>query len=245
VGASAARIKLREYDQIAGISIAICITCPNPGQGDQGPGRLLESLADAGPLSGFLPTIWTLTLKSLFMPSLQSHRRTGCRAGAACSLLGSVVILGSLTPLPLLAAVPAPGPSTLYRLATTCAVAGAPPVNCDVEAVDEGASTFYRHTIGKDTKIVRITDDPVSMTMWNESAKKWESLRNASARFSANTVCFNDRELCVINPNYLNSIRQDDLQGRFRGRDLIKVHFDAAGRIDASCYDDACALVKP
>jgi hypothetical protein len=179
------------------------------------------------------------------MPFLLSHRRAGCRAGAACSWLGSVLLLGSLTPLPLLAAAPAAGPSLLYRLATTCSVAGAPPVNCSVEALNEGNSTLYRHTIGKVTQIVRITDDPVSMTMWNESAKKWESLRNASARFSANTVCFNDRDLCVINPNYLNSVRQDDLKGRFRGRDLIKVHFDGAGRIDASCYDDACALVKP
>jgi len=192
------------------------------------------------------------------MPSLQTHRRAGRRAGAACSWLGSALLLGSLTPLPLLAAAPAaapapaaaaaapaPGPTLLYRLATTCAVAGAPPVNCSVEAVNEGTSTLYRHSIGKATQIVRITDDPVTMTLWNESAKQWESLRNASARFSSNTVCFNDRELCVINPNYLNSIRQDDLKGRFRGRDLIKVHFDTAGRIDASCYDDACALVKP
>jgi len=238
-------IKLREHDQIAGISIAICITCPSPGQGDQGPGRLLKSPANGGPLSGFLPTIWTLYLKSLFMPSLQTHRRACCRAGAISAWLGRFVLLGSLTPLPLLAAAPAPGPSLLYRLATTCALAGAPPVNCSVEAVDEGSNTLYRHIIGKDTKTVRITDDPVSMTLWNESAQKWESLRNASARFSANTVCFNDRDLCVINPNYLNSVRQDDLKGRFQGRDLIKIHFDAAGRIDASCYDDACALVKP
>ncbi len=179
------------------------------------------------------------------MPFLPTHRPAGCRAGASCSWLGSVLLLGSLMPLPVLAATPAPASTLLYRLATTCAVAGAPPVNCSVEAVDEGNSTLYRHTIGKDTQIVRITDDPVAMTVWNESTKKWESLRNASARFSANTVCFNDRELCVINPNYLNSIRQDDPKGRFRGRDLIKVHFDTAGRIDASCYDDACALVKP
>jgi hypothetical protein len=196
-----------------------------------------------------LPFIRTLSQPFFFMPSLQTHRRAGRRAGAARSWLGSALLVGSLTPLPLLAAAPAPapapGPSLLYKLATTCAVAGAPPVNCTVEAVDEGSSTLYRHSIGKDTKIVRITDDPVSMTLWNESAKKWETLRNASARFSANTVCFNDRELCVINPNYLNSIRQDDLKGRFQGRDLIKVHFDTAGRIDASCYDDACALVKP
>lgn len=179
------------------------------------------------------------------MSFLQTHRRAGCRVGAACSWFGSAVLLGSVAPLPLLAAAPVSGPSLLYRLATTCAVAGAPPVNCSVEALDEGTSTLYRHTIGKDAQIVRITDDPVTMTLWNESAKKWETLRNASARFSANTVCFNDRELCVVNPNYLNSIRQDDVKGRFRGRDLIKVHFDAAGRIDASCFDDACALVKP
>jgi len=187
------------------------------------------------------------------MPFLQTHRPAGRRAVASCSWLGSVLLLGSLMPLPVLAAAPAAapapasvqGPALLYRLVTNCAVAGSPPVDCTVEAVDEGNSTLYRHIIGKDTQIVRITDDPVTMTLWNESAKKWESLRNASARFSANTVCFNDRELCVINPNYLNSIRQDDPKGRFRGRDLIKVHFDTAGRIDASCYDDACALVKP
>ncbi|MCX5951408.1 MAG: hypothetical protein NT158_09720 [Cyanobacteria bacterium] len=62
-------------------------------------------------------------------------------------------------PLPVLAATPAPaaapapasvpGPRLLYRLATNCAVAGSPPVNCTVEAVDEGISTLYRHTIGK------------------------------------------------------------------------------------------------
>ena len=180
-----------------------------------------------------------------FLPSLSNPRRACRRARAAWSWLGSVVVLGSLAPAPLLAAAPAPSETLLYKLATTCSVAGTPPVNCSVEVVDEGSSTLYRHIIGKTSQIVRITDDPVTMTLWDGSAKRWETLRNASARFSSNTICFNDRELCVINPNYLNSIRQDDPKGRFRGRDLIKVHFDATGRIDASCFDDACALVKP
>jgi hypothetical protein len=181
----------------------------------------------------------------LFMPSLSTPCRIGRRAAAACSWLGSLALAGSLAPAPVLAAAPAPGETLLYKLATTCSVAGAPPVRCSVEVVDEGTSTLYRHTIGKVSQIVRITDDPVTMTLWNGPAKRWETLRNASARFSTNTICFNDRELCVVNPNYLNSIRQDDPKGRFRGRDLTKVHFDATGRIDASCFDDACALVKP
>jgi hypothetical protein len=146
----------------------------------------------------------------------------------------------------LLVLSPTPGRSEeLYRLNTTCALRGAAPVDCVVVATDEGPYTLYRHQIGKVMETVRITDDPVRMTIWRNDAKTWEPIRNATARFSTNTVCFNGRELCVVNPNYLNSVREDRANNaRLAGRDLVMVHFGKDGRVDASCYDDACALVK-
>ncbi len=131
----------------------------------------------------------------------------------------------------------------LYKLETQCSQEGAAAVNCTVEAIDEGKSTRYRHHIGQTIKTVRITDDPLTMTLWKPEAKRWLSIRNASGRFSTNTVCFNDQDLCVINPNYLNSVRQDS-PAKMAGRDLVMVHFGADGRVDASCYDAGCEVVK-
>ena len=70
------------------------------------------------------------------------------------------------------------------------------------------------------------------------------SLQGAAARFSTNTVCFNGSDLCVVNPNYLNSVRQANSSAT-EGRDLVRVHFGADGRIDASCYDAGCSVVQP
>ncbi len=131
----------------------------------------------------------------------------------------------------------------LYKLETQCSRSGAAPVNCTVEAINEGKSTRYRHLIGQTIETVRITDDPLTMTLWNPETKSWQSLHNASGRFSTNTVCFNDQDLCVINPNYLNSVRQDNA-AKMAGRDLVRVHFGSDGRIDASCYDAGCEVVK-
>ncbi len=131
----------------------------------------------------------------------------------------------------------------LYKLETQCIQASSAAVNCMVEALNEGKSTRYRHHIGQTIKTVRITDEPLTMTLWKPETRSWVSLRNASGRFSTNTVCFNDQELCVINPNYLNSVRQDN-PTRMAGRDLVMVHFGADGRLDASCYDAGCDVVK-
>jgi hypothetical protein len=43
----------------------------------------------------------------------------------------------------------------------------------------------------------------------------------------------------VINPNYLNSVREDRPDAT-AGRDLIKVQFGTDGRIDLTCYDNGC-----
>jgi hypothetical protein len=65
-------------------------------------------------------------------------------------------------------------------------------------------------------------------------------LRSAGALFSSNSICFNGRELCVVNPNYLNSVREDRQDLRLQGRDLVKVHFGPDGRVNATCYDAGC-----
>jgi hypothetical protein len=112
-----------------------------------------------------------------------------------------------------------------------------------VEAEDEGPATVYIHRIGNVTEKVRITDDPVRMSIWRSGSNTWEQIRRVDARFSTNTICFNKRELCVVNPNYLNSVREDRSNTRLEGRDLVVVHFGKDGRVDASCYDEGCDLV--
>lgn len=131
--------------------------------------------------------------------------------------------------------------NVLYRLETRCSLNSATPVACMVEAVNTSQVTLYRHHIGTQTLTVRISDAPVKMDLWDGKASRWQALRTAAARFSANTICFNDRELCVINPNYLNSVLQGNPLSMAQ-RDLVKVHFGADGRINASCYDDGCEV---
>jgi hypothetical protein len=158
-------------------------------------------------------------------------------------LLASLLSAWLVPSLPASAAQASAAAKVLYSLSTRCALQGAAPVPCTVEALDEGGATLYRHRIGKSVETVRITDEPVTMAIWSHQKKAWEPLRGAAARFSTNTICFNGRDLCVVNPNYLNSVREDRSNTRLEGRDLVMVHFGKDGRVDASCYDDACALL--
>ena len=112
---------------------------------------------------------------------------------------------------------------------------------CTVEAIEEGGATVYRHRVGSALETIRISDKPVRMALWDGTRKEWRNLSRASARFSTNTVCFNGTDLCVINPNYLNSVRESNPSATAQ-RDLVKVNFGADGRINASCYDDGCEV---
>lgn len=129
----------------------------------------------------------------------------------------------------------------LYTLGTKCTLKGAAPVACQVEAVNEKGATLYRHTIGSTTHTLRITDQPSSFSLWDGGSKSWQTLRNATVLFSSNTLCFNDKDFCVVNPNYLNSLVQE--RPDFRSRDLIRAHFASDGRVDILCYDSGCDLV--
>ena len=132
---------------------------------------------------------------------------------------------------------------TLYSLSTQCSLKGAQPQSCVVEAIEEGDTTLYRHRIGRTTETVRISDDPVRMALWNPQSKSWQNLRSAGARFSTNTICFNGRDLCVVNANYLNSVREERPDAT-AGRDLVQVRFDSSGRVNLTCYDDGCKEVR-
>jgi hypothetical protein len=132
---------------------------------------------------------------------------------------------------------------TLYKLETSCSLKGGPAQPCVVEATEEGNATIYTHRIGKQVQKIRISDAPVSMSLWDESRKTWVVLNSAGARFSTNTICFNGRDLCVVNPNYLNSVREEKTEA-LAGRDLVGVKFSRDGRVSLTCYDEACEGVQ-
>ncbi|TVS06697.1 MAG: hypothetical protein EA413_03175 [Cyanobium sp. PLM2.Bin73] len=132
---------------------------------------------------------------------------------------------------------------TLYSLETRCSVAGGEPEPCVVEATKDAEGTTYRHTIGERVETVRISDAPVRMSVWDPSKNTWNPLNSAAARFSTNTICFNGRDLCVVNANYLNSVREERPDAT-AGRDLVQVRFDDSGRVDLTCYDDGCKEVR-
>jgi hypothetical protein len=131
----------------------------------------------------------------------------------------------------------------LYTLKTQCSLKGEPAKACVIEAVNQGESTLYRHKIGVDVMTIRVRDQPVRMDLWSRDLKAWTSLRQAEARLSTNTICFNGMDLCAVNPNYLNSILQSHALA-MKGRDHVMVHFGSDGRVDASCYDDGCDVVR-
>lgn len=132
----------------------------------------------------------------------------------------------------------------LYELETTCSLRGGEPQPCVVDAIEEGDFTTYRHTIGGSTETIRISDAPVRMERFEASSDSWLSLTSATARFSTNTICFNGTDLCVVNANYLNSVREESRDDQLEGRDLVMVHFGADGRIDATCFDSGCEVVR-
>ena len=160
------------------------------------------------------------------------------------SLVRPLVRLGAAIVLAIGAPGFAAGTQTLYRLTTTCTLKGGASVPCEVEAVDVGEATEYRHTIGGTKVVYRVFDDPyVRIEGLNPVTKRWMPVRNAFIRFSRNELCFNDRSFCVVNPNYLNSVRED-AGTTFTGRDLVGLAFGTSGRVEVACYDDGCRRLR-
>ncbi|PZV02812.1 hypothetical protein [Cyanobium sp. ULC084] len=129
---------------------------------------------------------------------------------------------------------------TLYTLDTFCSLQGKDAKPCIVTAVDVGDTTEYRHRIGAKEVIFRIIDEPFTrLELWDPAGKSWQTARLASVIFSLNAFCLNGTAFCVVNPNYLNSVRED-LGRAVNGRDVLEVSFSKSGRVNASCYDDGC-----
>ena len=131
----------------------------------------------------------------------------------------------------------------LYKLETECSLKSGPAQPCTVEASEAEGATLYRHTIGDRVELIRITEKPTRMSLWDPATKTWSTLTSAGALLSSNTICFNGRDLCVVNPNYLNSIVEENPEV-YDGRNLVRVKFGPDGRVDLSCYDEACEGVK-
>lgn len=156
------------------------------------------------------------------------------------SLLLGVITLGVAQPPAQARTEPM---ETLYTLETTCTVAGGASEPCVVEATTTAEGTSYRHTIGERVHTVRISDGPTRMSLWDAGTSTWKPLSSAAARFSTNTICFNGVDLCAVNANYLNSVREERPEAT-AGRDLVQVRFDDSGRVNLSCYDDGCKEVR-
>ena len=131
----------------------------------------------------------------------------------------------------------------LYTLETQCSIKEGAAQACTVEASEAEGATLYRHTIGDRVELIKITDKPTHMSLWDPTTKTWSYLSSAGALLSSNTICFNGLDLCVVNPNYLNSIVEENPEV-YEGRDLVRVKFGSDGRIDLTCYDEACEEVK-
>ncbi|MBE9154683.1 MULTISPECIES: hypothetical protein [unclassified Cyanobium] len=142
------------------------------------------------------------------------------------------------------ALLPAPARSeVLYTLETQCSLKQGAAQACTVEATEQDGTTLYRHTIGDRVVLIRIEAEPSRMSLWNPSNNLWTYLTSAGALLSSNTVCFNGMDLCVVNPNYLNSLVEEK-PALYEGRDLVRVKFGIDGRVDLSCFDTACAEVN-
>jgi hypothetical protein len=131
----------------------------------------------------------------------------------------------------------------LYRLETTCTIRGGAAQDCVVEVSDEGDTTMYRHTIGSRVEVIRVSDPPLRMSILDAPTGRWRQVKSAGARFSTNTICYDDRDFCVINPNHLNSVREERVDS-LEGRDLVGVRFGADGRVILTCYDEGCEGLK-
>lgn len=128
----------------------------------------------------------------------------------------------------------------LYSLDTWCSLDGTRPVACRVEAIDEGETTIYRHRIGAVERLVRIREQPlVRIELWDEASRRWRTAGSAAALLGDNVLCFDGTTLCVVNPNYLNSIREEKGPA-LAGRETLQMTFGSDGRVNAYCYDESC-----
>ena len=158
----------------------------------------------------------------------------------AALLIGSAVTLMAAALSPLRAET-----AVIYRLDTTCSLSGGPLQPCEVEAVEVGEATEYRHRLGSRTISYRILDDPyVRIEGRKASGEPWISVRNAWIRFPTNELCFNDRAFCVVNPTFLADVKADAAGPAFEGRESVGLAFGSNGRVEIACFDNGCRRLQ-
>ena len=154
-------------------------------------------------------------------------------AGCVRPMAPSSWLAAALTAALVLASPAADAQSTdsynrLYVLQTNCSVRGKPQ-RCQVEAFDSKTATVYRTTIDGVRTSYRLVDTPGQRgaQLWSNESRSWV------------TLCLNGDELCVENPNYFASLRQQypDLRS-----DLIVARFNGkTAQLSAICYSrEAC-----
>jgi len=153
-----------------------------------------------------------------------------------------VLLLGSALGLAVAASPPALAQSELiYSLDTTCTIGQGKPQPCQVEALEVGDATEYRHRLGARTISYRILEDPyVRIEGRKSSGDPWSSVRNAWINFNTNQLCFNDRAFCVVNPTFLADVKADAKGPAFEDRQTVGLAFGPSGRVDIACFDDGC-----
>jgi len=153
-----------------------------------------------------------------------------------------VLLLGSALGLTVAASPPALAESELiYSLDTTCTIGKGKPQPCQVEALEVGDATEYRHRLGARTISYRILEDPtVRIEGRKSSGDPWSSVRNAWINFNTNQLCFNDRAFCVVNPTFLADVKADAQGPAFDDRQTVGLAFSPSGRVDIACFDDGC-----
>lgn len=132
-----------------------------------------------------------------------------------------------------------PAPVLLYNLETNCSLAGGAQSRCSVEAFDGKGATVYRTTVNGERISFRLLDQShrQGAELWDNQKKGWVSLNRISLDFAANAICIDKDRLCIENPNYFQSLREDypNLKS-----DLIIATFNPEnGTLAAICYSRA------
>lgn len=172
------------------------------------------------------------------MNVLKRARRGRRTTRLGLAIAAGMALLGATAPAAL--AESAPVGRLLYTLETNCTVRGVPQ-RCAVEAWDGRTATMYRTTVNGTRTSFRLFETPGQRgaQIWSSDRGTWTGLDKLSLDFDRRILCLNGDGLCLENPNFFASLRQQYPELR---SNLIMARFDAAtGLLTAICYTrEAC-----
>lgn len=172
------------------------------------------------------------------VPVLSSLRRNlllSVPAGVRRRAANGLLVAAARFMAPIGQAQAKPAPTSLYRLQTDCSLNGTTQ-RCMVEAFDGRDATVYRTSAKAETLSFRLIDQPErrAAQLWDARSNAWVGLDALSLDFTKNQLCINRQQLCMVNPNFFASIRDDHPNLR---SDLIVARFEAKdGRLAAIAW---------